>query len=83
MGRIKGVERAPFAPILPTDSGTPTLLLDAGANVDARPDHLVQFAQMGSIYMEHAIGIPKPKVAILNVVWKKRKETPWSRRLIP
>ena len=73
VGRIKGVERAPFAPILQTDSGTPTLLLDAGANVDARPDHLVQFAQMGSIYMEHAIGIPKPKVAILNVGLEEEK----------
>ena len=73
VGRIKGVERAPFAPILPTDSGKPTLLLDAGANVDARPDHLVQFAQMGSIYMERAIGVKSPRVAILNVGLEEEK----------
>lgn len=43
------------------------LLIDCGANVDARPEHLVQFAQMGSIYMEHVMGIPNPKVAIVNI----------------
>lgn len=43
-----------------------SLLIDCGANVDARPDHLVQFAQMGSIYMENVVGIKKPRVAIVN-----------------
>ncbi len=73
VGRIKGVERAPFAPLLPTVNGGVTLLLDAGANVDARASHLVQFAQMGSIYMEHAFGIPSPRVAILNVGMEEEK----------
>lgn len=73
VGRIKGIERAPFAPILPTDNGGVTLLLDAGANVDARSTHLLQFAQMGAIYMEHAIGIKAPKVAILNVGLEEEK----------
>ena len=65
MGRIKGIERPPLAPLLPTKTGK-TLLVDCGANVDARPSHLVQFAKMGSIYMENIMGIEKPRVAIVN-----------------
>ena len=48
VGRIKGVERPPLAPLIPTEKGV-SLLVDCGANVDARPSHLVQFAKMGSI----------------------------------
>ena len=51
VGRNKGVERPPLAPLIPTEKGV-SLLIDCGANVDARPSHLVQFAKMGSIYME-------------------------------
>jgi len=65
VGRIKGVERPPLAPLIPTEKGV-SLLIDCGANVDARPSHLVQFAQMGSIYMENVVGIKKPRVAIVN-----------------
>ena len=65
VGRIKGIERPPLAPLLPTKTGN-TLLVDCGANVDARPSHLVQFAKMGSIYMENIMGIDKPRVAIVN-----------------
>lgn len=65
VGRSKGVERPPLAPLIPTTKGV-SLLIDCGANVDARPDHLVQFAQMGSIYMENVVGIKKPRVAIVN-----------------
>lgn len=65
VGRIKGIERPPLAPLLPTKTGK-TLLVDCGANVDARPSHLVQFAKMGSIYMENITGIEKPRVAIVN-----------------
>ena len=50
VGRIKGIKRPPLAPLIPTESGV-SLLIDCGANVDARPEHLVQFAKMGSIYM--------------------------------
>ena len=52
VGRIKGIERPPLAPLIPTEKGV-SLLIDCGANVDARASHLVQFAKMGSIYMEN------------------------------
>lgn len=66
IGRIKGVERPPLAPLIPTQKGS-SLLIDCGANVDARPSHLVQFAKIGSVYMENIMGIKNPKVAIVNI----------------
>lgn len=65
VGRIKGIERPPLAPLIPTKTGV-SLLVDCGANVDARASHLVQFAKMGSIYMEYVVGIKNPKVGIVN-----------------
>lgn len=66
VGRIKGVERPPLAPLIPTEKGV-ALLIDCGANVDARASHLVQFAKMGSIYMENVLGIRNPRVGIVNI----------------
>lgn len=72
VGRLKGVERPPLAPLLPTEKGA-SLLIDCGANVDARPSHLVQFAKMGSIYMENIMGIQNPRVAIVNIGAEEEK----------
>ena len=66
VGRIKGVERAPLAPLIPTLKGD-SLLIDCGANVDARPSHLVQFAKMGTIYMRDVHGVENPTVGIVNI----------------
>ena len=66
VGRIKGVKRAPLGAIMPTAKGV-MLLIDAGENMDAKPEYLVEFAKMGSIYMEHVIGVQSPKVALVNV----------------
>ena len=72
VGRIKGIERPPLAPLIPTEKGV-SLLIDCGANVDARASHLVQFAKMGSIYMENVLGIKDPKVGIVNIGAEEEK----------
>lgn len=72
VGRIKGIERAPLAPLVPNINGA-SLLIDCGANVDARSPHLLQFAKMGSIYMEHVVGVKHPRVAIVNIGAEEEK----------
>ena len=72
VGRIRGIKRAPLGAIMPTTKGV-MLLIDAGANMDARPEQLLQFAQMGSIYMEHVVGISSPRVALVNVGLEEAK----------
>lgn len=64
--RIKGIKRVAPAPLLPTDKGS-FILLDAGANTECRPEMLMQFAVMGSAYMEKVMGIKSPKVGLLNI----------------
>jgi glycerol-3-phosphate acyltransferase PlsX len=66
MGRIKGVSRPAIATVLPT-VGLPVVLLDIGANADCKPEHLVQFAVMGAAYARTVLGVPEPRVALLNI----------------
>lgn len=82
VGRLKGVERPPFGALIPTEKGV-SLLLDSGANVDARPSHLVQFARMGSIYMEHVLGIQNPKVGIVNIGAEEEKGNALVKETFP
>ena len=82
VGKIKGVERPPLAPLIPTEKGF-SLLIDCGANVDARPSHLVQFAKMGSIYMEHVLGVKNPKVAIVNIGAEEEKGNALVKETFP
>lgn len=82
VGRIKGVERPPLAPLIPTERGV-SLLVDCGANVDARPSHLVQFAKMGSVYMESVMGIKNPKVGIVNIGAEEEKGNALVKETFP
>lgn len=82
VGRIKGVERAPLAPLIPTAKGM-SLLIDCGANVDARPSHLVQFAKMGSIYMENIMGVDAPRVGIVNIGAEEEKGNALVKETFP
>jgi glycerol-3-phosphate acyltransferase PlsX len=67
VGRLKGVERPGLAPMLPTMDDAGVLALDLGANMDAKPEHLLQYALLGSLYRQKAHGIAKPRVGLLNV----------------
>ncbi len=82
VGRIKGVERPPLAPLIPTADGC-ALLIDCGANVDARPSHLVQFAKMGSVYMESVMGVKNPRVAIVNIGAEEEKGNALVKETFP
>lgn len=82
VGRSKGVERPPLAPLIPTEKGA-SLLIDCGANVDARPSQLVQFAKMGSIYMENVMGIKKPRVGIVNIGAEEEKGNALVKETFP
>jgi phosphate acyltransferase len=73
--RLKGVHRPGIAVLLPIP-GAPVLMVDVGANVEVRPEHLVQFAYMGSAFMEGVHGVARPRVALLSVGEESRKGTP-------
>jgi glycerol-3-phosphate acyltransferase PlsX len=81
-GRIPGVERpAVIAPLLGLRENL--YLIDAGANTEVRPKHLLQFAQMGSVYVEQAIGIPRPRVGLLSNGAEPNKGNATGREAYP
>ena len=82
VGRIKGVERPPLAPIIPNINGV-SLLLDCGANVDAKASQLLQFARIGSIYMESIIGVSNPRVGLVNIGVEEEKGNALTREAYP
>ncbi|WP_026853009.1 phosphate acyltransferase PlsX [Geothrix fermentans] len=67
IGKLDGVDRPALASVLPNMKGAPTVLLDVGANVDCRAEHIAQFAVMGSVYAEEVLGLERPRVGILSV----------------
>lgn len=72
VGRIKGVDRPAMAPFIPTQTGA-SLLIDCGANVDAKPQYLEQFARMGTVYVEECMQIKNPKVGLVNIGTEEEK----------
>uniref|UniRef100_UPI004057BC77 phosphate acyltransferase PlsX n=1 Tax=Agathobacter sp. TaxID=2021311 RepID=UPI004057BC77 len=82
VGRIPGIKRPPLAPIIPTETGM-SLLIDCGANVDAKAANLVQFARIGSIYMENVMGVKNPRVAIVNIGAEEEKGNALVKETIP
>jgi len=82
VGRIRGVQRPPFASIIPTKKGG-MLLLDCGANVDARPEHLAQWAKLGTIYMQAVEGVKNPTVGIVNIGAEEEKGNSLVKETFP
>ncbi|WP_027408169.1 phosphate acyltransferase PlsX [Anoxybacteroides tepidamans] len=80
VGRIEGIERPALAPTLPTVDGGGFVFLDVGANVDARPEHLLQYALMGAVYAKKARGIADPRVGLLNVGTENQKGNDLTKR---
>src|SRR4051812_1727571 len=73
--RIRGVHRPAVAALIPVPGGQPTLLLDVGANVEVRPEHLVQFAYMGAQFMAGVHGLSHPRVGLLSIGEEAKKGT--------
>jgi glycerol-3-phosphate acyltransferase PlsX len=74
LGKLEGVSRPTIGTVYPTLKGF-RLLLDAGANLELRPEHYIQFAKMGRIYAEHLLGVNSPKIGLLNVGEEAEKGT--------
>ena len=66
LGKLEGIERPAIATFMPTLKGT-SIILDMGANVDCKPNHLLQFAVMGDVYAKHLLKVPSPRVGLLSI----------------
>jgi len=83
LGMLAGVERPALATILPTMTGSPSLLLDVGANVDCEPENLVQFAIMGQMYAQNVLKIANPRVGLLSIGEEDSKGNSLTRDTLP
>ncbi|NMO96486.1 phosphate acyltransferase PlsX [Paenibacillus lemnae] len=83
VGRVGGIERPALAPMIPTLDGKGVLALDLGANMDAKPEHLAQYALMGSLYREKVHNIAKPRVGLLNVGTEPGKGNELTKHAFP
>lgn len=83
IGRIPGIERPALSPTFPTYTGSGVVVLDVGANPDAKAEHLVDYAIMGSLYAEHVRGINSPRVALLNIGSEAGKGNALTKEAFP
>ncbi len=83
LGRLPGIRRPALLAVMPGFSGAPFVLLDVGANMDARPDQLVQYAFMGRIYSQQLLGCAAPRVALLNVGTEMNKGNSQVKKALP
>lgn len=82
-GRMEGIERPALAAFIPNSKGKATLTLDVGANMDAKPDHLLRYAVMGSLYAEKVLGFENPAVGLLNVGTEEGKGNELTKAVYP
>jgi glycerol-3-phosphate acyltransferase PlsX len=82
-GRMEGIERPALAAFIPNLKGRATLTLDVGANMDAKPHHLYQYAVMGSLYAEKVLGFERPAVGLLNVGTEEGKGNELAKAVYP
>ena len=83
LGMLSGVHRPALATILPTVTGSPSLLLDVGANVDSDPENLVQFAIMGHMYAKNVLLFPNPRIGLLSIGEEDSKGNALTRDTLP
>ena len=80
---IEGVQRPTISTIIPKDNGNTGLLLDVGLNADCKPEHLNQFALLGSLYAKHILGIDNPRIALLNIGEEEGKGNQLAQNTYP
>jgi glycerol-3-phosphate acyltransferase PlsX len=83
LGSLSGVDRPALAAVFPTSTGTPSLVLDVGANVDCDPENLVQFAIMGQHYAQNVLRVPRPRVGLLSIGEEDSKGNSLTRDTLP
>ncbi len=82
LGRIKGVDRVALAPVMP-GKNAPFMVIDAGANVDCKPEYLLQFARMGKVYFENVLGTSNPTVGLVNIGAEEGKGNELTKAAYP